>query len=337
MKYLTAVIFICFLMPALSAAGEPVELTGLNNPTSITILGDEIYIVDGITVNVFSKKDYSKKVSFGKSGTGPGEFQSGRRRGGGGPVIFVYPDDEKILVYNRRRHLYFSKDGKYIKEKNIGKRTSALTPFSGGYLGTQFGRQGNKFFMKFLWFDNEYKSGKPISEIEIDAGRRFNIFGRDLKYTTIGKSIFLADRSKPVVGIYDTGSRKLGEIKVDMEKRELRSADAKQIEEYFKDQLGAERFNRVKRFMDIPSNYPAFMSLDTDGKYIYMITWNRKEGKNKILVYNNAGKPVKTIYANVEMVSAVAPYPIEIFEGNMYQLIENDDTEEWDLHEVKLM
>ncbi len=338
MKYLILTIILGVLCTGYSLkAEEPVELEGLNNPSAITVTPEDIFITDGITVNVFSRKDFSRKVSFGKAGSGPGEFQSGRRRGGSVSPIIVYPDGDNIVVFNSRRHLFFTKEGKYIREQNIGKRTSALAPFEGGYLGTQFGRQNNKFFMKFLWFDKEYKSGAPIKSLELDASRRFSIFGRNPAYTTIGNRIYLADRTKPKLAIYDRNSVKHGDIEVDFERPDLTAAKVKGIKEYYKDMLGADRFKRVSRFMDIPSKYPSFIGVKADGKYLYLITWSSTDKGNLTFVYNKEGKLVKKIHIKMEMVSAVAPYPFDIKAGTFYQLIENDDTEEWDLHSTKLI
>ena len=69
---------------------------------------ENLYVVDGYEIKLFSLKDAKLITRFGKNGEGPGEFPRH-------PRITFFPYE--IFVRAMGKVLFFKRDGKYISEK----------------------------------------------------------------------------------------------------------------------------------------------------------------------------------------------------------------------------
>ncbi len=312
---------------------ENIELEGLGKPSYITADSTNLYVVDGAAVKIFSLKDYSKTGEFGKKGSGPGEFQAGRR---GSPQIIVNPLEDNLQIYNARRHLFFSKTGKYLKENKIGKRTSPLTPFKGGFLGTMFARADNGFVVKFVWLDGKYDNVKELAAWSRNRSRGFNIFGQSIKYAGVKDRIFWFDADKGVINSADKSGKSFGASEIKITKRELTDSDNEDIREYFKLRFG-NFYNRMKDRMQFPEFFPGVMSMAGDAGKLCIITWNVKDGKREVILCNAKGKEIKRGFYPIAMENAMNIAPYFFKEGKIHQIVENEDEEEWELSVIDIV
>jgi hypothetical protein len=92
-------------------------LTGVLEPESIRVSGNELYVVEGAAIFVYSLKDLSLIRKFGKKGEGPGELK----------VFPFWPNSITvwpgyIFAEGLDKFIFFSKEGKLIKEHKKIKR-----------------------------------------------------------------------------------------------------------------------------------------------------------------------------------------------------------------------
>jgi hypothetical protein len=85
----------------------------LNNPESITVHKQRIYIVDGSEVKVFSLDDFRPLFKFGRRGVGPGEL--------------FRNEDYNIQLQIRGRHIYLNSRNKIIQYSMAGKVLNETT------------------------------------------------------------------------------------------------------------------------------------------------------------------------------------------------------------------
>ena len=93
------------------------EFEDIYKPSQIVVSGNDIYVVDGETIKLFSIKNMELKKLIGKKGEGPGEFKMT-------PVIQVFPDF--IFASDYGKILYFKRDGEFIHEKKISTYSYSL-------------------------------------------------------------------------------------------------------------------------------------------------------------------------------------------------------------------
>ena len=68
---------------------------------------------------------------------------------------------------------------------------------------------------------------------------------------------------------------------------------------------------------------------------IFILTYKEKEGKSEMVIYSMEGKLLKTIYvalADLDMLLTDLYNSYTIKDGELYKLVENPDTENWELH-----
>jgi hypothetical protein len=65
-------------------------------------------------------------------------------------------------------------------------------------------------------------------------------------------------------------------------------------------------------------------------------TYFRKDDGLECFVFNQKGKFLKKIFLLLVKENIFREYPYDINEGKIYQLVENDSEEGWDLHIRKI-
>ncbi len=103
-------IIILFLLYVTVLGEDGGLLKELVNPSRLYVDGGQVFVVDFPRVYIYSLEDLSLEASFGKEGEGPGEMRGFAR------LMF---DDGDIIVEHHMRFSYFSRDGKFLKERKI--------------------------------------------------------------------------------------------------------------------------------------------------------------------------------------------------------------------------
>ncbi len=123
----------------------------------------------------------------------------------------------------------------------------------------------------------------------------------------------------------------------DYKPRELTKQDETDIRGILK-KIWADSYPKMQKRLYFSDTFPAIWALILDrgaGRF-YVMTWKRdKDKKFEMFVYTMDGKPVKKVFIPFVLADPLRPYPFYIYNGRLYQLIENED-EEWELHINKI-
>jgi hypothetical protein len=68
------------------------------------------------------------------------------------------------------------------------------------------------------------------------------------------------------------------------------------------------------------------------GKKLYVMTWRRKNQQNEFFIFDENLKLIRKSFLPLAYRNAILPAPFAIRNNKLYQLVENEDTEEWELH-----
>jgi hypothetical protein len=100
-------------------------------------------------------------------------------------------------------------------------------------------------------------------------------------------------------------------------------------------------FNRNGKFIRenrvpiefFPDYFPVIRYLYISSDKIYVQTYKKENGKNEFFILNINGQLIKIVYLSiVKMYGDSFSYPFTVYNGNLYQLVDNDNLEEWELH-----
>jgi len=311
-------------------------LPGLLNPFEFIIDADRIYIPDEAAIYIYSLKDYSLIKKFGKEGEGPQEFYLDRA--GGNNQVGIFFKDDQLLVNSFGRMSYFTKAGEYVKEIKIpgtvGRWFEALKD---KFIGRKFSWDKNQEkYHHILMYDSNFKLIKEIYRhqhpLNLRLNKKFNPLTIDqADFKICDNKIFVIDSQRTRIIIYNEKGEKMVTIVPDVKRVEFTKEAKEQLIEDFKfSPMWTRLYTARKSLFQFPDSYPPIrnFSLDALDKRIYVQSYySNTRGKIEYLIFDFKGKLIKR---------TMLPFKIEsrskFYTGKLYQVIFNEETEEYELH-----
>ena len=324
MKKVTFTLF--FLLPLLVAKGfvfpaAVVPLSDLFNPDSITVDDRQIYITAFPTIYIYSLQDFKLKKKFGRQGEGPQEFNRFA-------LLTIHGD--YLVVSDRNKVLYFTKDGDYIKEiKARSIMHWGVRPIGNRFVGKSRFQESNihfdtaniydanlekikTIFMTKFFFQEE-ASGKKCDAIEV----------RGLQFQVFADKVFFKRGKDFIIDVFDPTGKMLYTIQHEYEKIKISEADKARYHDYFKTTRPWKRMydSLIKKEIYFPDFFPAIqIFIVADGK-IYVLTYKKEKEKSEFVILDLNGKLLKTVflpfnqsdewfhYSLAKTVSQASPHP----------------------------
>jgi hypothetical protein len=315
-------------------------LPDINRPDRILVNKDKIYIIEKATIRIYSSENFKFIGAFGKEGEGPGEIKG--RIGG------IHFRDDHIVIPNTGRISYFTRDGKFIKENKMlstlrWDEGSSIAPIGDGFVGCGQRRDRNagKNYLTLNLYDPGLKKIKEFYHTE-DIYRKGKIFvfaaPETNQFLVCDKRIFAAFGKDFIIEVYDNRGEKLFTIKNDKyEKLKITGKHIEAVHTCLKTDPRTKRSYEIrKKQLVFPDYLPAIRDFHADDKKIYIRTYKKKDGKTEFYIYNTGGKLLKKVFVpfiekdGFEWLNYKLLYTI----GNekIYQLVDNIEIEQWELH-----
>ncbi|MCP5108241.1 MAG: hypothetical protein GY950_32950 [bacterium] len=348
MRYVYFVMLMVLIVCMLPGA-KVVPLPGLTNPDSIRVDDANIYITQFPEIRIYSRADFKLKKTFGRKGEGPREVLK---------YAQLYVLGDSLMVGDRFKVLYFTKTGDYIKELKAKSRIHwGVMPLGNKFVGKAKAKDGKveydtaviyspqlekeKEAYRYRFFYTEWKGGKKCDAVEV----------RGIQYQTYDNKIFAKRGKDFIVDVLDHNGKKLYSIKRDYEKIKITEADKKRYIDYFKATQPWKRLYDMhfKNEIFFPDYFPAIQLFLVQDEKIYVLTYKKEAGKSEFVILDLKGKLLKKIFLPLDTGDEWFQYSLfknvsrkisnptfTIKDGVLYQLIENPDTEEWELHIIPL-
>lgn len=93
-----------------------------------------------------------------------------------------------------------------------------------------------------------------------------------------------------------------------------------------------DNFLMIKSMIGFPDSFPNIREFFVIGEKIFVLTYSGKPGKEELIVFDNTGKFQKTVNLPLQAANAHELYPFNFSGDKVYQLLENEENEEWELH-----
>jgi hypothetical protein len=342
----TVLFVILLIFSSLTIFSEIVPMPDLGKPNSITLDENQIYIADWGYIMIYSLKDFHLKKKFGKRGEGPGEFFLNDMDNYGLRII-VEPG--YILVNSVSKISYFTKEGQLIKEKKVRGITGQqfFKPFGKKLIGYKRAWdqkfQENKInyitiniydpdsleIEKEIFKKKLYTQKDSIETLELALNLK-NDTKRGIIYYPYGDKLIIEGENNNIY-ILDSEGKKLAAVNIhDYEKIKITGEFKKETFKYLEKRL-PRAFQSVKKKGVFPGYYPYRYFTVSDNK-IYVLTFNNKGGKSEFYIFDLQGKLLKRTMVPFADNEFLRVYPYTIKNGKIYQIVDNENTEEWELH-----
>jgi len=327
------IIFVFVLMSVLLSGTVKSEIIAtfpdILKPTGIVIDGDYIYISEDVTIFIYSMKDFKLIKKFGKKGEGPGEFNR---------FATITPLKDKLLINSMNKISYYTKDGEYLKEMKVKGGFSFLyQPLGDNYIGRGVGQKDGTRYVSINLYDKNLNKTKTLLNQEDDnqfTKGSLKILNSTLSYMTYNDKLYLVNGSDFEIKVFDKTAKEIFVIKRDYKRRKFTSEDKEDIYEVIKTNPQSKQyFEFIKKMAVFPKEWPAISGVFEKDDIIYVSTY-RSENKTKyeFFFFDNNGKFIHKLFIPLKFQTALQPYPLSITDGKLYQLIEDEDEEIWELH-----
>ena len=328
-----AAIIIFFLIGV--SQGFPRKLTSFPDMLKaemVRVKQDRIFVTHEATVSIYSLADFKLIKKFGKKGEGPREFVINPPDN---PLkIEILPD--YILVNSVRKISYFTLDGEFVKEER-NPHGNFLQPIGKNYVGEVFLEDSGTVYRVINLYGPDLKKIREVyRQKHILQGGQGIVIGREVpKFQVFKDKIFISGKTGFVIDIYDKEGKLVHTIRQEYEKRKVTNDDKKAIHDMLQKEY-KEIYARLRDRIKIVDYFPVIRDFFVDKKNFYISTNKEKDGKLEIFISDADGKSLKRVFLPVLKENPLRAFPYDFYNGKLYQIIENDKTEEWELHVTEL-
>jgi hypothetical protein len=303
----------------------------LTNPTGIAVKEHHIYIADFPAIYIYSLKDFRLIKKFGRKGAGPGEFLPRSSK----DQFFIYLLDETVFVESNGRVSFFTLNGDFLKEFNVAAAGYLFQPFDNRFLGKKRVVEERSVYGTLNLFDKQFKRVKEVFRVpySIQPGKKILVFNpNDFRYHPGENYLYIRNLKEFAVKIYDKHFKLVSILKREnYTLRKILPEDKKKMHSVFKVAL-KERYDVLRHRITFPETFAAVRNIIVDGGKLYIITFKKQEGGVECFLYTPEGTFIQKLHIPLIFENILQYYPYTIHNGSLYQLIENEDTEEWELH-----
>lgn len=335
--FIVLLLAMMFILPVGVRAEVLAQFPELTKPGYLTVDGDNIYIVNGATVRIYSMKDYKLKGTFGSKGEGPREFAI---FGNGVGQILIFPQKDNLHVNSMGKISTWSKDGSFISETKSNPMISMIQPFGKGYaaLGAVIDEKSKQFSMATNLYDLKLNKIKELSRLEMMRNQRFKFpFTTPIIFVTGDKLVVPGVKNAFSLYVFDTQGKKTAHITREYKLPDMTEKYKESILEYFRTSpFTKANYDRIKKNISFSDTFPAIRFFQVSDGLVLIRTYKKSGDKDEFFVYNTGGTFVKQGFLKVYSASVLQTNPSVFKNKTYYQLVENEDEEIWELHANKI-
>jgi hypothetical protein len=339
-------IFLSIVMVgSLTFAGKLGILTQVLTPEMIEVSENEIYVVEGSSIFMYSLKDLSFIRKFGKDGEGPGELKAN-------PSItnLLFTSGDSLLFVGIDKAIRFAKTGQVIKEFKIPFPTTYIYPMGKNYVGIRFKAiDQTKPKSAVVLFNQEMEEIKELYAQEMSGVRNLvDLTGDTLNVSVYKDKIFIDQSPKGfVISVLDANGNQLYQVKKEYKKIKFTEEHKEMALNRIKQEkairtVGWDNFKNLVKIVHGDYLSP-IRDLTVTDERIYVKTYQKQGDKDEFIIMDLKGNILKTLYLPVvkepgvfsEMIGRPAKF-YKIYKNKFYYLYENEEEEEWEVHVVPI-
>ena len=326
--FLVLVIFLSVSVSAKKVATFP----DFRNPDQLYSDDNRIYVVDDAFIYIYSLKDYRFIKKFGKRGEGPEEFRLNTDET---PGLFICGD--LLQVNSVGRVSFFTKDGEF-KQVLTTIEGSIFQKIGNSYVGWKRTYDNNVRYDMTNLYDSNFKKIKEIFRRESGIQprkRKINPLTWFVNIFQVYKDKIFIDGKEFTIFVFNEKGEKLYDINLEKEKVKINDEMKKGIIHYYEVEspYWKIRWPRLKTWFVFPEFFPLVRNFQVVNDKIYINTFLEKNDKSEFIILDLQGKILKKTFLPLKKETYFVIYPYFIKNNNLYQVLFNDEVEEWELHE----
>ncbi|MCP4151049.1 MAG: hypothetical protein GY757_25115 [bacterium] len=329
-------LLVLILLSAVSVyAVKIATLTELRKPRSIAFAEEELIVADGPEIFVYSAKDFKLKKRFGKSGDGPKEFSVMGYR------LYVYTQPEYFVISSKLKVSIFKRDGTFIRENRISPQNLWFQPMGKKLVGIKNAVVENVNYFDIDIYDENVTLTNNVTRIKhyYQKNAGFKQYATPTKYVVYENKIYVMGRTDDFeIDVFDNAGKKNHTVALDYKRHKLTNYHKDCVNNWYKKHPSfSQHFEYYKKQFKFPDYLPAIWLFKVTDNKIYVLTRFAEKGKNEIVILDLKGTLLKKVMVPFSGVNPKEPNPLfTVNNGKLYHLVDNDETEEWELFQTEL-
>jgi hypothetical protein len=320
-------------------------LAGVFEPGMIKAAENRLYVFEGAKILVFSLQDLSPVGQFGKQGEGPGELKATDFWYN---TVTVLP--EQVFVDGYDKVVYFSKEGRFVKEMKKPVGISRLLPVGEDFAAIKLDQiEGDTQYQCLNLYDSNMRFVKQLvrqeSPIQSVSGKT-EMIPDVLNFAVWEKKIFVeTSRAGFVIEVFDSQGKPLYRIEKPHDKIPITKDHRNEAIEAFKDdpfvkRVGFQEFAKLSDFV-WPDSWPAIRDFLISEGNIYVRTYKTLNGEENWVILDLQGQTLGSVYlpqveAEALMANLYGVHRYAIHKNRFYFLEYKQDTGDWELRIKKI-
>jgi hypothetical protein len=335
-------IFLSMVMVgSLTFAGKLGILTQVLTPEMVEVSDNEIYVVEGSSIFMYSHKDLSFIRKFGKNGEGPGELKAN-------PSItnLLFASGDSLLFVGIDKAIRFAKTGQVIKEFKIPAITNYLYPMGKNYVGIRFKAiNQQKPNIVVVLFNQEIAEIKELYAQEMSGGQNLVNLTSDALNVSVYKDKIFIDQSPKgfVISVLDANGNQLYRVEKEYKKIKFTEEHKEMALNRIKQEKAIRTvgWDNLKNLIKIIHDdyLPPIQDMTVTDERIYVKTYQKQGDKDEFIIMDLKGNILKKVYLPAvkepgfgnEVLGRSAKF-YKIYKNKFYYLHENEEEEEWEVH-----
>ncbi len=350
-KVILVIMLLCYLFVF---GEEPISLNQVLKPDSLLVSNDYIYILEGAKCHIYAKKDKKIIKVIGKSGAGPGEVKIAP----GFPLNSGLLDDGSIYLEGMNKLVFFSNNGKYLKEVKKKGRIFKSAPVGENFVGIRFtGEQKTKkSYISLALYNGDFTFLKELFRQEVkDNDRDIEMVVDSIHYSVYKNKIYVENSIKGFcVSVFSADGIETYKIKNEISPDKVTDSDKNKLIAYFKKddfikmmitrEGGWDIFKKKMNFI-YPKIFPSIQDISVIDDKIYILTFisSKNSIKEKFIIMDLKGHILKKVFLPVPIKAGYLSKMMgkdNKFYGfsnkTYYYLEEEEETEAFTLKKIEL-
>jgi hypothetical protein len=327
-------LLVMLLIPAFAkeeSGTKIISLPNLKQADTITVDDNQLYITEKASVYIYSLKDLKLLKIFGREGEGPAEFKTTMYRG-----LFLLFRKDYLVVDSYGRLSYFTKDGQFKAEFKTYPSIGKYVFLGDKLVGLGFKQYEKINYFTFTLYDYKANSKKEFYHYKhpYQPRHQYNPLEttRMPDYAAYDNKFYLKGEKNTIL-VFDENGKPLTPIRFNCQEIKFTSRNKDYYVKWYKtDPKFKPIYERDKQWIEFPEYFPVIRGFTISAEKIYVLTYEIKDGKSKLLVLDMNGKLLQETFIRLEEENAFRLFPYTVKGGTLYQVLENEDEETWELH-----
>ena len=304
------------------------EFPELTIPHKFYIADNQIFIENYPNVYIYTLSPFKLMNKIGSAGEGPKEFKNALR---------IFLTDDYLAVWSHGKISYYTKKGKYLKERRIlHSPGNVYKILADNFVSYSHLRDKGILYTTVRLSDSNFKTIKEIyrDEAWYSASKPKNAYGHNLHLLcrVAHNRIFLSNRDGEIL-IFDKAGTLIRKIEHKFDTVKVTEDEKQAYKKWFKEgRTFKEVYHRLKHLLVYPSTYPPIRHIYVADNKIYIMTFKKIAGKTEFVIFDFEGKVLKKAMLPLQYTNIEEFYWYTFKDDKFYNMVENEDTEEWELH-----